>query len=514
MKDRRSGYSTASATATEKTNGSTTGTVERRPQRLGVLAGAGVPAALYFSYVLHYSVNVPMIDDWSTVSLTARALRGHLGMGDLWNPWLNTTRLFVPRLFFVAFALIDHLNMRSIVFFSAAIFAASYVLWLSLLQSYLARSLTFVSSFVGGVVWFSVADFQNALWAFQLAWYLVIFCFMSMLYLLLVPRNHQTIAFGIGIAAAVAGSYSIIQGFVLWPVGLICILWSNPSSRRTCYKVVAWIAVATITTALYLPGFKSGIGLHPVQVVRYLLLLIGNVIPTFSSFPSGSLIVAHEVLGTALSVVALCIVFQSIRTRRSAEIPLPMLLIVFGLCFDLTIALGRAAEGPVSALYTDRYTMPNIILLLGIVCYCLARLPTLRKVHRAVDWRFRLRVGLFVGLGAFLLVETVMTTNLGITYGRKTHHVLVVDARVVVNLHRIPIVDQGCDLAYAVYPSMSPAALRYSLIPLIHTMSDEKLSVFQSQTWRLYRAEGPPTQEEISTTRSYYFGKAVIPGCK
>jgi len=36
-----------------------------------------------------------------------------------------------------------------------------------------------------GLIWFSLADYFNALWAFQFAWYLILFFFVLMLYLLL-----------------------------------------------------------------------------------------------------------------------------------------------------------------------------------------------------------------------------------------------------------------------------------------------------------------------------------------
>ena len=47
--------------------------------------------------------------------------------------------------------------------------------------------------------------------------------------------------------------------------------------------------------------------------------------------------------------------------------PLPLLLIVFALLFDLIIAQGHLGEGLQSA-GIDRFTMPNIILLVEFLC--------------------------------------------------------------------------------------------------------------------------------------------------
>ena len=55
-----------------------------------------------------------------------------------------------------------------------------------------------------------------------------------------------------------------------------------------------------------------------------------------------------------------------------------MLVVLFALLFDLTIALGRSREGVATAAQ-DRFTMPSILLIVGVVAYAWARLPSPRS---------------------------------------------------------------------------------------------------------------------------------------
>ena len=401
-------------------------------RKLRVVAGAGIPAGLYLVYVFHYAVNVPYSDDWNMLPLVEAALHGRLGLHDLWMQY-GDTRLFVAKLVFVLFAYIDHFNIRLLLLFSAALLIAAYVLLLFLLRSYLQRELTFFPVFLVGVVWFSLADLQNALWSFQVAWYLATFFFIATIFFLQVPRRHRTIFFGLGIACGVAGSFSIVQGFVVWPVGLICVLWNSPWGRRTYSEAAVWIAAALITVVFYWHGFDTsnsqcpaqkcgaGYGLtHPHLLVRYVVVLIGNVVPTsfYSLHPN---LIAHELIGTAVALAAIYVVVQSIRERRAHVSPLPLLLIAFGVLFDLLIVLGRFGAGPSGALNSDRYTMPNLVLLTGIVVYACAHLPAFGRSQRPIDRREWLGALGFATLLAFVLVQCVVSTGFGIRHGRATH---------------------------------------------------------------------------------------------
>ncbi len=440
------------------------------------------------------------------------ALHGHLTIRALWRQYTGT-RLLVGRLVFVAFGFIDHLNEQSIILFSAVIFVATYFVFLSLFRSYVGGRLSFLAVFVLGIVWFSLVDEQNALWSFQLSWYLAVFFFIAMMYLLLIPQCHRNLLFSLGIVAAVAGSLSEVLGFTLWPVGLICLFWTKPWLRRTYYESAIWVGAAAITAAVYLPGYSAvldgctapsgnpcslSFGLrHPDQLVRFFLLLVTSVFPTSSlnwNTPP-SYFGVLELLGVAIVVAAGTVLVQSIRARHRQDhtSPLPVLLIAFAVLVDLMFAVSRVGEGLPVALKYNRYTMPNVILLVGIVTYAWTHAPKLHQLQRPVDWHGWLRTLGVAMLIIFLLTQVSLSTKSGIANGRIMRQTEEADARVVVNLARIPITRRGCDVSVAVFNGVpTPSEALHFIAAPRRLALQNGLSIFEPRTKHALETEGLP----------------------
>lgn len=487
---------------------------ERRS--IWVVVAAGVPAVLYLVYILHYAVNVPYGDDWGIIPIVDAGAHGHLTLALLWAQ-TGDTRMFLTRLFFVAFGDVDHLNEKSIMLFSAALFIASFIVLLLLIRSYTGRRLTALPVLVVAVIWFSLVDIQNSLWGFQLAWYLVLFFFIAMIYLLLAQTRHGVLLFALGIVAAIAASLSVIQGFLLWPLGLICILWKRPWVRGTYWTSSIWLSSALLTALIYARGFSSVLsqracglqvatrcsvlyGLrHPVQATSFVLALIGNVVPTSVGNvipfdfvePHPSHLGAHELLGGALVLVAAVVVAQTLREPRRN--PLPLLLIGFALLSDVVIALGRSGEGLAGAVNNNRFTMPNIVLLVGMAVFVLGHLP--ERATRPTGTRGRLSLIGLIGLAAIAAIYGLNSTRFGIVNGRVREQIEVTDARVLVNLGDIPTYRQDCYVDFGVFQGIfakNYGISLYLLEPILAEAERDRLSVFQPSGERLYRLEGPP----------------------
>ena len=145
------------------------------------LAAASVAPILYLIFIDRYATNSFFGDDWSVAPLIHSALSGHLTLGQLWAQY-NESRLFWQRIIDVLFGNIDRFDLRSVIFFSAAVLIASYAVLLALFRRYLGSRLTPIPVLVIGATWFSLADVENALWAAQVAWYLTVFFFLVTLF--------------------------------------------------------------------------------------------------------------------------------------------------------------------------------------------------------------------------------------------------------------------------------------------------------------------------------------------
>jgi hypothetical protein len=460
----------------------------RRHNTLLTVAAACVTPILYLAFVLHYSVNSFEDDDWSVVPAVHAALHGQLTLQLLWSQH-NESRLLIGNLVEVLFGLADRLDLRSVIIFSAAVFIASYGELLVLVRRYFHERLTPLPVLVIGLVWFSLADIQNALWAFQVSWYLTVCFFLLMLCALLVPESLRKLWFAVAVVAAIAASLSTVQGFLCWPVGLIFLLWQR-QSRRT-QPVVIWLGAMLVSVAVYLNGYSFNAGNtcaiqssctigaefhHPITSLGFFFALLGSVIPGEAT---GVLVykvsdpARFVMLGVVLFAAAIFILVQSWRYRASKErLPLPALMIVFSLLYDLTITSGRSGLGAAGAVNDNRFVMANLVLLTGIVIYGLVRIPRRLVPSRRDQHLFWTYLGI-CALALFLAVQVTTATRFGIANGRESSSLRTLEARYFLTYES--------DLAS--YSHMSPECQQAFLFlkepaAILHDASEDQLGEF------------------------------------
>jgi hypothetical protein len=412
--------------------------------------GLCVLAAAYLVFVIHYSVNGLLLDDWSFVHLVHAALHGHLTLGALWSQH-NENRMFVPNVMMVTLAVATHDNTRTVMIVSALVFVLSYLGFLLVLQTYLRQRLTLAAVLTTGIVWFSLADWQNALWGFQFAWYLITFLLMALLCLLIVVpmQRRSVLVFATAVAVAALASYSSAQGVFLWPVGLLCLLWPLQGGpprwgRRAQREVAVWILAALVTIVMYFwgvqrgqTGFYSSTWRHPLEVLQSVLANIGDVFPTSS--PDVGL---HDAIGAVLLLAAAFVVVSSFRERRAlVESVLPVVLIVFAVLFDPFVASNRLLFGVVPSL-APRYTMANLLLLLAIIVYALRHLGSPDKARLRQSSRARLAI--FGILTVVIASQFVLSTHNGLNRAQASKESMVLGNRIIVNQVRIPHDEEGC----------------------------------------------------------------------
>ncbi len=419
---------------------------DRRPRaNVPLLAAACVMPVLYVAYVWHYGVNSFWEDDWSRIPLLDATRHGNLTLNLLWTQY-NENRMFIPNLLWVISDKTVHSSARSIMLFGAGLFVASYVILLVICRRIADRWLDPIQTIVVGLVWFSLADWQNALWSFQVAWYLILFFVMAML-LVFSRREITPVALVIAMVFAAAASVSSLQGLFAWPIGLLCILWRlEVRSRKVSYGL-SWLAAGVIVTGLYFWHYNfqgnAGVGVgydlrNADLVVEYLLAAVGNVIPT------GTSVALHALIGIPLCLAAAWVLFSSLRVRLRTPgpyaLPLPSALIVFALLFDISIAVGRLNLGIEGAL-ASRYTMANLLIILGICLFVFQSAPSWREM--AEFSAAPLRTLGIVAVGLFLVIQIGSSTHVGLASGSATQRQHVQGARIAANLSSIPISVRG-----------------------------------------------------------------------
>jgi hypothetical protein len=461
--------------------------------------------SLYLLFVWHYAQNMPFEDDWNLVPLIDAALHGHLTFEALWSLH-NENRIFLPNLIFVSLGILTHDDLRSAIMLSAVVFVAAFWIYLTVAKNYQQRPLRPLFVIVTGALWFSLDEWHNALWAFQVSWYLILLMLMLMFYFLFVMGN-RVLAFSLSMATAVAASLCFLQGLILWPVGLACLAWTLPLHprlwpRAKTVELSLWLAAGAGTSTLALWGYRfqplgcsvagtlhfncagnvSSFAIHHLaRTGEFVLVELGEVIPNSDA----STLWLTGLLGASILILAGTVVIRSLRHRHDSGNCLPVALILFGLLFDLVVAVGRVQFLTISAPQSS-YTMPNLLILTAIVTYAWSNIRL--ELHGPHRLRSQL---LAVVTAVVLVVQLGLTTSSGIANARSFDQYLRTGARLVVNLDDIPSGEKGCYALYGVFAYLIfyPGAFHY--VGFTDAQKDH-LSVFSPSLLDRYRAEGLP----------------------
>ena len=206
------------------------------------------------------------------------------------------------------------------------------------------------------------------LWGFGLSWYLEI-CALSVSLFLLDRRALNWPTFVGAAAAGMLGSFSSLEGLLIWPVSLL-LLYHRSRPRPI---IIAWIAVATVTIALYFYRFNFSLTdsdntydlHHPLEALRFFFFAIGNVLGT--AIPDSPTLGDSAVLafGVIVFAIACWILIVGIpRPARQTGASIGVALVLFGTLYTVSLSIGRVPSGLVNL---PRYSIFDLILLAG--CY-------------------------------------------------------------------------------------------------------------------------------------------------
>ena len=135
-----------------------------------------VPTAAYFWFIQQYAVNVPYADQWySDVPLLGDYFSHRLTLGNLWALHFDHRMLF-PNLIVLALAQFTHFNIIVEDYLGAVFLVVSVGLFI-LAHKKRSPSTPWIYYFPVTLLLFSFVQYQNSLWGFQMAWYLVMLAF-------------------------------------------------------------------------------------------------------------------------------------------------------------------------------------------------------------------------------------------------------------------------------------------------------------------------------------------------
>ena len=336
---------------------------------MGVL-GPLLPIGAYFWLIHQYSVNVVYLDQWVDVTLLDHWYTGTLTLSDLWAPH-GDHRIFFPNLIVIALAQFTHFSVVFEEYLSAAMLVAATGLFISIHRRRVP-STPFIYYTPLTLLLFSFVQYENTLWGFQIAWYLVTLALALALFLLDRPALTGWVFAG-AIAATVVGSFSSLQGLLIWPVGIL-VLYVHRRPRRS---LLIWIACALITATVYFRQLnlsdQTYVFTHPIEAFKFFLFVIGGVLGvelTNSPWP----VIAF---GAIVLMIAILLVVKYQWRREESGSLIGVALICYGLLFAATVTQGRASGG---LWAPTRYSTCGLLILAGCYLVVLEQAPVRNRL--------------------------------------------------------------------------------------------------------------------------------------
>jgi hypothetical protein len=422
----------------------------------------------YIGYVIAFGVNVVFWDDWSWVNFATDP--GRISLGNLWVQHTENI-MFFPNVVAAILIPISHWNSLTFMWLSAGMLIGVLAISIHVLWDEIKRSpLRWLPL---PVIVLALTQYQDTLWAFQIAWFMCLLALFGAVAILIRPHlstTHLVCAALLG----VVGSYSSFSGLLIWPVGLVVLLAKGQSARAR----LLWCAIGVLVTAGYFVGFNwsatdsAPIGYilsHLSAVSEGVLITAGSVIPNMTSGISAiSSSVITEVVGGILLVSGLAVIGLWLRGGRATGAPVfCVALIVTSILFALTLVPSRLAYSPTAGT-TSRYDTFMWPLLLGTYAYAAMHFHWPSKQRR---WVLLPQIVLTMTVAAAAVVGTVV----GIHQGQITRTVRLTSVDVLANMQTAPT---ALLAPYLVPPCANQAAECIYLKTEARALQVRRMSVF------------------------------------
>jgi len=365
-----------------------------KKQQAFIICIYALPILILFIFIKNFSVNVPVGDDWALLPFFDILKSGNSSF-ELFFSQHNEHRIFFPRIIFAILAFASKWNIEVEIWFSFALSVVSFILIYRISRIYFDKHLYLlvVANVLSSLIFFSPIQFENWLWGFQIAWFLIITCMISSVYVLSSTISRYKIL--ISASLCLVASFSSAHGLLTW-IALTPLLVSSKNSwRNKLFILAGWyfgflVSVVFYTIGYQKPSYHPDILFflkNPVDFLKYFFSLAGSPFNVTQTPVAGILGFLAISLFLYFNYSFIRCLFSKDRndTSRLFQSKIAPWLSIgwFALLFMLMTSVGRAGFG-VEQATASRYTsMSNLLFIsclqIGLLIYSQRKVYFRRK---------------------------------------------------------------------------------------------------------------------------------------
>jgi len=380
---------------------------------------AVAPWLLLVFLVARYSLDAPLIDEWSFVSQLESDSTGTLTLESLRSQHGEHRPLF-PRLVMLGLAHVTGWNVRYEIALNLLIATALYFTLARLFRRELSKPtepLPVWSWALLSLLVFSLAQWENWLWGWQLQVFLNVFSVVVGIHLL-TRRPLEWRHFAGAAVAGVVATYSFGNGLLFWPVGLGALASTPRTGPPKRFLLVGWILLSGLVVASYLADFRrgasetsfEGVVTRPIGHFWYALTFLGSPLASFtgSAFPPRDSGIAGLVGLGGLLLFAWA-ARRAIRRRPlEAERLIPFFALAsYAIASSLIAAVSRLRYGIPQAM-ASRYTTISSLFWVGLIGVLVAATEQGSSGKRHVETPDRVGRWSLAGIAALVMVSSLV----------------------------------------------------------------------------------------------------------
>jgi hypothetical protein len=245
-----------------------------------------VPLAFLIWVVAQYAVAVPYLDQWELVPLLDKTYHGELTFHNLWAQH-NEHRILFPKIIMLLLARLTRWNIHYEL-------AVNVTLALGIFTVFIYQvTITGRKLGIAGLHWaipaislvvFSISQYQNWLWGWQLQMFLNLLAVTGGI-VLLANDTFRWSKFAAAALLGIVATYSFADGALIWPIGLLLLLLVKTRAGERRAAAVGWILIGALTMGTYFyhyqkPEEHPPLGLifkMPFEYAAYVFKYIGGI---------------------------------------------------------------------------------------------------------------------------------------------------------------------------------------------------------------------------------------------